>query len=758
MIDTTILAATGKFFSSRKSYNFMIFKSIWTLSLLQRPSLPLKKIFLSLLILYSSALAGNEVAGLFDAETSIDLKEPTYKNGILSTDQGGVIRNEKIYIQAKTIAYQRHVVDGQPFFCADAKGALMVQMGSYYFIGDSLHYDFNTEEGVIENGKLSFENWFIGGDTIELKADRSAVVTNGFLTTTDNTESEWHVHFRSLHLLKNKLFKASGLEFRFVKVPIFWMPSIRADLNHFSEIPLQYHFQSGGLGGVKAGVSCRFLSWKNWSATLLADYSFKRGFGGGFDVKYCDQAGRSFSSLSYMASDTSILDPSKNRRYRLQGNYLEKRDDFKITFSYDRLSDSGMPADFFSESWALNKPQQTAAMLQKSVPGGVAALKAKVRLNSFQTVKEELPSLLFNTFPVRLAASGITMENRCRLEMLDYKYAILGTGPLHPASYHSGRLSINPSLYSSFNAGVFKIAPKLDGQLVYYTNLPSAALKKRPQLAATFQLNATTRLRRQFAQGTHIVEPRVCYSFTPSPTLATTDHYIFDLNDGLCRLQTLTLGVKNSWLFAQKTLLSLDLFAPVFLSPKRSADMRPVPRVYAHLLFKPWTNFSQSLQLAWDTEKKHVGYSNIRSEVSLSQNLAFALEYRYRDAFTLRKVHKDNFYLDAFLRNQGHFEDSLSDKRSTFLSHLFWRFSPWWSLDIESRSGWGRKASLIEQNLPYNEIQVALTTEFKGSVLCKFTVQRRVETGFRYLISCSLKEKKPPSETAPITYGAENYQ
>ena len=58
-------------------------------------------------------------------EVKVDLRNPTYHDGILYTSQGGVIESADLRIQARTIQYIRRTEEGKEVHRIEAEGDLM---------------------------------------------------------------------------------------------------------------------------------------------------------------------------------------------------------------------------------------------------------------------------------------------------------------------------------------------------------------------------------------------------------------------------------------------------------------------------------------------------------------------------------------------------------------------------------------------------------------------------------------------------------
>ena len=111
------------------------------------------KVFLTLLwilfIPFVSFCDENKELGL-----TVDLREPTFSDGVLSTEKGGVIQAPNIRIQARKLIYTRKDVDDHLICTLQAEGDLILEFGDYYFIGDSIEYDFIEKTGIIYHAKL----------------------------------------------------------------------------------------------------------------------------------------------------------------------------------------------------------------------------------------------------------------------------------------------------------------------------------------------------------------------------------------------------------------------------------------------------------------------------------------------------------------------------------------------------------------------------------------------------------------------------
>src|ERR1700722_13927772 len=156
---------------------------------------------------------------------TVNLKEPTYQDGVLKTEKGGIIEGPNLRIQARNILYTRKEVDDQLIVQLEAEGDLILEFGEYLFVGERLEYDFQTNTGMLYDGRTGIEPWFVGGKEIRLCADGSYIIYHGFATTSENYQRDWEIETENAHLQKNRYLTARNVSFRFVKIPLFWMPS-----------------------------------------------------------------------------------------------------------------------------------------------------------------------------------------------------------------------------------------------------------------------------------------------------------------------------------------------------------------------------------------------------------------------------------------------------------------------------------------------------------------------------------------------------
>lgn len=694
---------------------------------------------LSSLPLAIGAMTGEFCEELFCKGIHADLKEPVYSDGVLKTTQGGVITGPDMRIQARNMTYTRKVVDGKVCFTIDAEGDLMLEFNGYVFVGEHLEYDFQSKTGVITEGRGAVEPWFFGGDRIFLQTDGSYLIENGFVTTSESRDIDWKITSAQARLYPNRDFAASKVKFKFFDTPFFWLPALKVNLNYIFDAPIRYSARWGGRQGPRAELIYEIFSWNRWKTFLRFDYRLTRGPGIGFETYYRSPDHlESFEAINYIARDSSIDDRKEKMRFRFQGAYSNVFMDKKVsvTLLYDKLSDKDMATDYADSGLDLEYTGMTRLQIRRQETHWISNFLATVRLNSFQSLKQELPTWKTSYRPFEIGSTGIISDSQWQASYLDFKYA----NSLEFAhDYHSARLEYLQRFYRPVHLGALNITPEVGGVAIYYSNVKEE--NKRWLIAGLFSVEANLPFYRIYDRYKHVVVPYIRYQYYTFPTSPPNAHYIFDIDDGWYRLNRLTFGAHQS--FYVKTLtgcveraVEFDLYANVLLdTPSVSQSFQ---KIYALLSFHSTERLRHTLDVAWDVAHHQLGHFNFRTEWTASDNFAIATEYRYRNKYDWRKADPTNFILESYHSERELLHSTLSDRRDTLLVHFFYRFHPNWALQVHARNGWDRK-----HEPPYSEFEVDLLGTMQSAWQIKVSYQHRENDHHRFAIGFNVGLARP---------------
>jgi hypothetical protein len=136
---------------------------------------------------------------------------------------------------------------------------------------------------------------------------------------------------------------------------------------------------------------------------------------------------------------------------------------------------------------------------------------------------------------------------------------------------------------------------------------------------------------------------------------------------------------------------------------------------------------------AWNPEELVWDFTNVKTEWTVNEDLAFGLEFRHRSRFDWRKADHESFILDFARSPSELLITPLSDGRNTFLTKVQVRLSPRITCHFQSHHGWGRK---IQPG--YNAAKLDISTLLSCRWLFKLSIQYNPVGGFSPTAAISL--------------------
>lgn len=661
-----------------------------------------------------------------EKEFKVDLKNPTFKEGTITTKDGGVIQNADIRIQAEKIKYTKR--KNEHFI--EAESYLLIQYKGRAYIGKKFEYNFLTKSGTVYIGKTFVAPFYIGGDEIFLDSDGNYKVKNAFLTTCENQDSLWEIHAEKLKVTDKELLQAKSVSFRYFNIP-FWLPSFRINLKKFFQPITRYKLTWDKGAGPRASLRYQIYSWKEFALYLRGEYRLRKGFGGALETEYYPEHKRSYLlTKSYLATDVLPTDPVNKRRYRLQGEgkSTSPSGKTKMEISWDKYSDILMPGDFKSEDFELNTAKKSEFYLHHKEKDMLASVLVRPRLNSFQSIKQQLPTGYTTMKSYKFPHIGLICDNWTKASYLKLSYS--DDLSVNLTDFDAARLETQIDAYRPFHWKAVTFTPRIGVIGIYYSNNPQnhqntfALIKYGGKMETNFY--------RCYQKHKHIVQPYLEYTGYSKPTSFISNHFIFSIQDGYNKINQLTFGLRNLFLLSNENRLPFvfDLYAHAFFA--NDTFSQSIPRIYLmmewslpHVIFKIWG--------AYNNRHHEIDYSNLRALWTINDNAAFTFEFRYRSKYHYRKADQNNFILDVTREEDEILLSPLSDRRITILSHLFLRLSPFWTMHLRSHLGFFRKGEP-----PYNELRCdfykLLTCNWRMRITYQHTQRDdRVSVGFDLL-------------------------
>lgn len=646
---------------------------------------------------------------------TIDLKNPTYINGILTTYEGGVIKNENLRIQAKVIQYIKKKDKDKEVHLVEADQDIMVIYKNRVFVGEELHYDFIKKEGSIYNARTYAAPWYLKGDKILLKSDGTYEVENTSITTCENVNSSWDINAKKVRVEKKDLIKAKKIRFRLFKFPTLWLPSLKINLKKFLKKPIiKYKVNWDKKVGPRASLRYQAYSWRDFLLFLRGDYRFKTGLGGALESEYKpDHKRTSLISQNYLAEDSIPKDPKKKKRYRIQGalSHVSKDANTNINVTWDKFSDIKMPSDFKSDDFEINTAKKTEATLRHIEQNFLLHFHARPKVNAFESLKQDIPTFYINIKPQKIKNTKLFFSNEEKFSYLKMSYS----DDISPSllNIHSFRLESQSEIYRTINLKNICITPKVGYIFIVYNRAYEQSKKILNLFSYGGKIN--TVLFRNFSKHTHRIEPYIQYIGLTKPRSLIDDHYIFSIDDGYNKLNMIKVGILNE-VFSKNKInprFSFDLYSNGFLTEIRSG----FPKTYLDIDFL-FPSLLLSTKSAWNADKNILDFCNTKIGWTANENVALALEFRHRCKYRYRKADHRNYILDVSRPEPLLLNSPISDRRNTVLTHFFFKINPFLAFHFESHSGFKRKSEPH-----YNEYKIDLYTMISSNWKIRISFQ-----------------------------------
>lgn len=636
------------------------------------------------------------------SELTVDLRNPSFSDGVLITSEGGVIKNNDLRIQAKNIRYTKKKEKGQETHLIEAENELMVIYKNRVFVGTKLKYDFIRKQGVIYNGKTYISPWYLGGDEIELKSNGQYIIKEVSITTCESKNSAWDIYAQKITVEKRDLLTAEKVRLRIFKLPAIWFPSFKLNMKKFLAKPiLRYKIDIDKPFSPRISLRYQLYSWQDFALFVRGDYRIAKSGGGAIETEYFPAHKRSsFVTKNYFARDLVPNDPHNRKRYRFQGAYhgISKNKKTTVDLTWDKYSDIEMPSDFKSTDFEINTAKQTELNARNQKKKIISILHAHHRANSFNTLKQDLPSVFSHIHPFKWPQLGLTFSNWLNIAYLDYAYSDKLKSEL--PEFKALRAQFHEEILRKIDLKALTLTPYVGLTGLFYSDSPSSSTKA--QGTFFYGCQAKSSFYRDFTNYQHLMIPYVKYEGYSKPLVKNEDVYIFSIADGFHRLDLVKIGLKNSMISLKEHKFSpvfeFDLYSQAFLH--KSVPMISFPKGYWDLRLL-LSSFSLINQNAWNIEHNKFDYAKLRLGWTASKDLALSVEYRYRSQYAWRKAAEDNFILDITRREKVLLKSPISDKRHTILSRLYCNITPYVSCEWQSHHGFGRKGEP-----PYNEFEI----------------------------------------------------
>ena len=339
-----------------------------------------------------------------------------------------------------------------------------------------------------------------------------------------------------------------------------------------------------------------------------------------------------------------------------------------------------MATDYADNGLELDGAERTELIVRHQRENFITNFITRVRVNPFQTIKQELPTLELNFKPYAIGSTGVIWENAFQASYLDFSYA---NDIIHAPDFNSTRCEYTTKILRPYQLGYFTLTPELGSTNIYYGNSPQNDAKLLS--LALMGVTAQTTLSKTWENYKQVLEPYAKWTYLTAPTVPPPDHYIFDIDDGWARLNTVRIGVRQNLLRRSSCcniyrLFTADLYTFAFINTPTQPTA--FPKVFLDLSFNSSRTLKHTLLTAWDFRFNELDKFNFRTDWTVSNDLAISFEWRHRSRYSFRKAVTHNYILESFRTVNELLHSQLSDRRDTLLVHLFYQFHPQWALEV----------------------------------------------------------------------------
>lgn len=621
----------------------------------------------------------------------VSLNDATYCNGILSTDTGGTITTPEFHMQAKHIRYTERADQKK----LEAWEDILITFQDKIFVGDHIFYDCISKTGVITKGNLSLDVWHLSGRRIELHSNNTFTIFEATITTSERKNPLFSLYAPKV-VIEKKFLSAQSPQLQCAGHPYLLLPSYSFNLDRlWRESPLQYRvFWDKGVGPCGM-VRYRIYESKYCNSHLRFDLRFHRAekpilrLGSLLETETLFAEGRgNISTKNYLGYDTPFNDPNNTSmlRYRLQGiaSFRSFSGNQTLYSRWDKISDRNMPNDFRMEKFELSTEKKTEFRLRNFHKRVITNIAFVPKINSFDSIKEELPEIKLYPYPIYLPRLHTIFEQSLRMGY--YRYNSAEESTPYCTEFDASRLQYSHNLYRTFSTSYVTITPRIGCHYFFYGSTHNG--KYFPFI----DISAYTRLLGSSDPFFHSIEPYAnIYSLYP---LHDKEYpWIFDSSDGLRKITSLRLGVRNMVYMAKESAmfpsLSIDIYALSFCH--NSSFSKMFPKVFTsidcHL-----SKLSIKTLLGWNMEDFVLDLGNVRASFTYSSDVAFSTEFRFRGSKVWRKNNIENYMLDVTRSRCDLTHSLLSDARKVAMMRVQFKVHPQWIIRLDGNYGWGRKS------------------------------------------------------------------
>ncbi|MDO8603620.1 MAG: LPS assembly protein LptD [Candidatus Omnitrophota bacterium] len=440
---------------------------------------------------------------------------------------------------------------------SEAEGNVVLKTAGSELKGEKIAYNFGTKVGVILKARASSGGWYAFGDKIELLANSTYRIINGYITSCGLLKPHYKIVAKTVTVdtLNNKV-TAKDVAVKVGDAPIAYLPKYHFNLKTEGWPTVSVIPGKKSKWGVFALNSYRYEMDDKNSLTFRVDERSKWGLAEGVDYKYAlDGFGNGLLRTYYTNQrnvDRNESQKGEQQRYRIQARHRWDINDHAMAImEYHRMSDATMTKDYFyrEEYNREPSPESYVYVLERQPEYSLSFLGRK-RANHFQTVTERLPELRFDLKDQKLFDSPVYFKTDTTFANINQKTSA-NANDLNVTRFDVyNKLSVPLKLLDAMSVSPFVGMrdtffsrglndDKNEFRSAFYTGFDlSTKFTKTYEASGRFLGVDFNKLR-------HSVTPTIEYKYIHQPSVDYTKLEQLDDIDAIDQKSVFTLGLEN---------------------------------------------------------------------------------------------------------------------------------------------------------------------------------------------------------------------
>ena len=502
-------------------------------------------------------------------------------------------------------------------------------------------YNFKTGKGSAEYGLSASPPWYAWGERIDKVGENEYKIIRGYATTSPRLDPQWRLKSSVATIYLDDKIVGKNTVLYFGKVPVMWFPGYVYSISDDGS-PLNLVLGHSGDWGAFVLASYAWV-FDYFKPRVHLDWRQKNGIAGGVDLDIYGPAGGKGKLETYYADD---------RHRQIDGGDSTINDErYRISFRHDQplgentygnlefhyLSDEDFLEDFYRDESDLEVQKESFVNITHYNPNYTLNLFARRQINDFYNVFEKSPEISFNVRQQPIGGSRVYYSSRSSVGHLKQNFAEDSSD----TDYDSIRLdSLQEFSLPKKYFGWLNIIPRVGLEGTYYSDGTEESDLTRGVL--TSELEFFTKLFRVWdtqrpdlnVDGIrHVVEPRVVYTYRPTPNEKPEDILQFDRIDRIDFFNAFKLDLRNKIQTKRGRgvwdLIDFDSF--VFYYPEDDEEGNTLSDFFFDLEFHPSRHFNVDADARVDSNDGQLNEFNTQLTYYNQDYWSVNLEHRYRN-------------------------------------------------------------------------------------------------------------------------------